>query len=254
MSALPPESGHLQCNCDVRFVPIADIVLRNRHVGFAPGRKSRAQGEAPDGPPGSAELTRTPINQAMPSSIMAALVATAKIGSGLRLKGSSAEARPKRAAWLVTRRRGSAAIRSELERCASAIMKVGTVSAMRRFRPRLASNSSTKPCGSPLSDTRRCCDLEYAARLGERAKRMSLAHRHHEIFLKKSARLEAWWHYAERKQRDVDVPLFELLQTPLPGLVLWAAALLRHQMKQPNVDMRCIECGRVQYRCHHRGH
>ena len=54
---------------------------------------------------------------------------------------------------------------------------------------------------------------------------MALAHRDHEILLEKSARLKARWRYAERQQRDVDVPLFKLLQTPLPGLIPWAAAL-----------------------------
>ena len=145
---------------DVRFAPKSGHCAAQTPCRFAPGRKSGAQGEGPDGPTGSAELTSTPSNHAMPSSIIAALVATATIGSGLRLKGSSAVVRPKRAAWFVTRRRGSDAIRSELERWASAIMKVGTVSATRRLRPRFARNSSTKPCGSPLSDTRRCCDLE----------------------------------------------------------------------------------------------
>src|SRR4029453_8683341 len=131
MSALPAKADMCGAKSRVSYGPKADIVLRNRHVGFAPGRKSRAQGEETDRPPGFAELRSTPINHAMPSSIIAALVATAMIGSGLRLKGSSAVVRPKRAAWLVTRRRGSDAIRSELERWASAIVKVGTVSAMR---------------------------------------------------------------------------------------------------------------------------
>ena len=202
---------------NVRFTKSGHVL---RQSSCPPDRKRGFRVKDRDGSPGSAELTRRSINQEMPSSIMAARVAIAKTGSGLRLKGSSAETKSKRAAWLATRRRGSAAIRSELARCASAIMKVGTVSAMRRFRPRLASNSSTKPCGSPPSDTRRCCDLQYCARLGERAKPMALAHRYHEILLKKSARLEAWWRYAERQHRDVDVPLFELLQTPLPGLIL----------------------------------
>src|SRR5215510_1314263 len=170
------------------------IVLRNRHVGFATGRKSRAQGEGSDVPPGPTELTSTPINHAMPSSIIASLVATARIGSGLRLKGSSAVVRPKRAAWLVTRRRGSDAIRSELERWASAIMNVGTVSAMRRFRASL--------CQELVDETVLIAAERYKEMLrpGVRSERrrtretMSLAHRHHEIFLKKSARLEAWRH------------------------------------------------------------
>jgi hypothetical protein len=98
MSAFPPREDISGANWDVRYGPKADIVLRNRHVGFAPGRKSRAQGEETDRPPGFAELMSTPINHAMPSSIIAALVATAMIGSGLRLKGSSAVVRPKRAA------------------------------------------------------------------------------------------------------------------------------------------------------------
>ena len=73
MSALPPKTDIRSALAHVCFVPKADIVLRNRHGGFAPSRKSRAQGEGSDGPPGSAELTRTPINHAMPSSIIAAL-------------------------------------------------------------------------------------------------------------------------------------------------------------------------------------
>src|SRR4029434_1178073 len=83
---------------------------------------------------------------------------------------------------------------------------------------------------------------------------MSLAHRYHEIFLKKSARLEAWGHHAEWKQRNVDLPPFKLLQAPLPRLVLRAAALLRHQMKQSNVDVRRVGVDGPQYRCHHRRH
>jgi len=80
---------------------------------------------------------------------------------------------------------------------------------------------------------------------------MALAHRDHEILLEKSARLEAWWCYAERQHRDVDVPLFKLLQTPLPGLFPWAAALLRHQMKKANVNVRRMSADAVQYHCHH---
>ena len=59
-----------------------------------------ALGRGIDGSACATEPTRASINQAMPSSIMAAWVAMAKIGSGLRLKGSSAETKSKRAAWL----------------------------------------------------------------------------------------------------------------------------------------------------------
>ena len=55
-----------------------------------------------------------------------------------------------------TKWRGSAAIRSDCETMSSAIMKFGTVSAIRRVSPCSASIWSTSPWGSPVSETTKC--------------------------------------------------------------------------------------------------
>lgn len=132
-------------NCIVFMCRVFCAGARWVNLNLGTEGKGIAQVEGLERRPVAMQSTIIRISHAMPVPIVAAFAATAWIGSGLRLSGRSTKASPNRHACRSSRRRGSAAISSELESWARAIINVGTVRTMRRPRPRFANSSSMKP-------------------------------------------------------------------------------------------------------------
>jgi len=83
------------------------------------------------------------MSQAIPASIIATFGTTAVISKRGSAIGASTATTPKRRPCVATKRRGSAETKSVSANTASANMKLGTVSAIRRDRPCAASSQSS---------------------------------------------------------------------------------------------------------------